>query len=264
MRVAFFILLIFVTLNAGDYFAKAAPVQEYMIKSSVSGKVLEVRDDLEGRFAKEEVIVKLDDEVDVEDLKSSQKKLEILRDSIKLSKELVKNLENLKSIAKRDYERVKNLSSYSKVQKEAKLRAFINSKNSLLNAKEALLNRLTSIEDLKIKIANLKKRIEDKNIVAKKGLYIYEIYPKREDFLNPGAPIAKLYDLSKAKLTIYLDSEDMEGIDSKKIYIDSKETDYKIEKLWKVADSTNISSYRCEILIDPPKRFSKLIKVEFK
>jgi len=53
-------------------------------------------------------------------------------------------------------------------------------------------------------------------------------------------------------------------IKNKTIYLDGKKSDLKISKLYTVADTKHISSYKCEIIIPAPKTFSKLTKIEFK
>ena len=78
------------------------------------------------------------------------------------------------------------------------------------------------------------------------------------------ANVAKIADTSKGKLVIYLDPEDIEGIETKRIYLDGVKTSYKVERLLKIADSKNISKYRAEILVKAPELFSKLLKVELR
>jgi len=77
-------------------------------------------------------------------------------------------------------------------------------------------------------------------------------------------PLVTLQDISKSKLTLFLSDEELENIDSKKIYINGKETSLKLNKIWRVADSQNISLYKAEIIMQPQGIFSKLVKVEVK
>ena len=80
-----------------------------------------------------------------------------------------------------------------------------------------------------------------------------------------GTPLAEVKDLSSAKLVLFLETDEVENIKTKTIYIDDKATPYTISKIWDVADEKFISSYRTEIVIKNPKEsFSKLLKVEFK
>ena len=49
------------------------------------------------------------------------------------------------------------------------------------------------------------------------------------------------------------------------VYLNGEKTEYKVDKVWQVADEKFISSYRAEIYIPTPKGLlSKLIKVEIK
>jgi hypothetical protein len=43
-----------------------------------------------------------------------------------------------------------------------------------------------------------------------------------------------------------------------------KKSDVKISKIYEIADSTNISSYKVELIIDNVKTFSRLVKIEFR
>ena len=92
---------------------------------------------------------------------------------------------------------------------------------------------------------------------------INNINVKLGDFVNAGALLYVADDLSKAKVEIFLPIDKAKVQSSKVIYINGKETTYKINKLYKVADIKHISSYKCEIIIDAPKKFSELVKIEF-
>ena len=140
----------------------------------------------------------------------------------------------------------------------------INAQNSYIAVNSSLVNLKTQKEDLTLKIKTLEDRIAKKNIKLVKGNYIYKIYPRAGDYLNPGAKLMDVYDISGARLVIYVSLDDLEGIKQKKIYLDGEESSVKIDKIWQVADSVNISAYRVEILTDKPKQFSKLVKIEFK
>ncbi len=262
-KIIIFIILV-VGLDAGEYYSKANPKEIYSIKASVSGEVVFVNDKLEGNLGDGSVVVGIDDKIDLLDLASSKNKLKALLNNLALTRESLKNSKKVADINKKSYERVKDLSSYSNTQKDAKLLTMINSQNSTIGIKTSLENLKTQREDLKLKIEILQDKIKKKNITVKKGSYIYKIYPNLGDYLNPGSKLMEVYDIKKALLVIFVSADEIEGIKSKKIYLDAKETDYKIDKIWQVADSVNISSYRVEILIDKPKPFSKLVKIEFK
>jgi hypothetical protein len=72
-------------------------------------------------------------------------------------------------------------------------------------------------------------------------------------------------DASRAKLVLFLEPEELANVKQKKVYINDKETELKVDKVWNVADEKYISSYRAEIYMPAPKgHFSELVKVELK
>ncbi len=257
-------LLLLQALHASEYFSKAQPVDTFSLKAAASGQVVKVNESKEGKISDGGVVIMIDDKVDLIELDASKTKLGFLQSNIKLSKQSVSNSLQFMKIQKQNYTRVQNLSSYTRVQKDAKLLSSITATNSYIQSKTSLENLKTQEADLKVHIATLQDRISKKNIRLKKGLFLYKLYPNVGDFVVMGAPLLDSADISKARLTIYVTKEDLEGIESKKIYINDKETNYKIDKLWSIADTQNISAYKTEIVIDKPKLFSTLMKVEFK
>jgi len=264
MKALFLSLMISQALLASAYFAKAEPVDTFTLKAAVSGQVVKVDERKEGKTSDGSVLIMIDDKVDSINLSASKEKLAFLQSNIALAKQSVANSLKASRIDKQNYQRVKNLSSYSKVQKDTKLLASINASNAYIQAKTNLENLKTQKADLTVKIATLEDSIAKKNISVRKGLYIYKLYPNVGDFVSMGSPLLDTADISHARLTIYVTKEDLAGIENKKIYIDDKVTAYKIDKLWSIADSQNISAYKTEIVIDKPAIFSKLMKVEFK
>ncbi len=264
MKALFLSLILTSALLASEYFAKAQPVDTFALKASVSGQVISVDESKEGKLSDASVVIMIDDKIDVIELDASKEKLTFLDSNIKLSKQSVSNSLKMMKIDKTNYQRVQNLSSYSKLQKDAKLLSSINSTNGYIQSKTSLENLKTQRADLTVRIARLEDSIAKKNISVKKGLYIYKLYPNVGDFVSMGAPLLDSSDISKARLTIYVTKEDLKDIQSKKIFIDDKETSYKIDKLWTIADTQNISAYKTEIVIDKPEVFSTLMKVEFK
>ncbi len=264
MKFLILVFIIFFNLEASEYYAKAQPKEFFSIKASVNGEVVAINDSLEGKNGDNSVIVKMDDKIDKADLKASIQKQKSLIKNISLTGDSLVNSKKVSKINRDNYNRVKNLSSYSSVQKDAKLMSMINSQNSVISISNSLENLKIKKADIDLKIKILNDKIENKNIKVTQGDYIYKIYPHVGDYLNPGSKLLDVYDLSSAKLTVFVPLDIAVNIKEKKIFLDGKESDYKIDKIWDVADSINISAYRVEILIDKPKQFSKLIKVEFK
>ncbi|WP_281950995.1 hypothetical protein [Nitrosophilus kaiyonis] len=263
MKKIFFVIFLFsCTVFAAEHIAKVEPFEIYSIKSAVSGKVVKSLIDLEGKSVKNKEIIKIDSYIDEKTLIDLQNKLKNLEDILKIEKESLKNLKKLNEIKKDNYNRIKNLKTKSKFEKDLKLSDYLNTYNLYLSQKEKIKNLQIQIDDIKLNIEKTKDILDKKSI--KIDGYIYKIYVKRGDFVNFGSPLVDVADISKAKVVIYLDKDEMKNIENKKIYINGKKTDLKFYKLFKISDPIHISAYRAEILLNRPKLFSKLIKVEIK
>ena len=259
------LLLLFAVLVASvadTYYAKLEPVEIYKIKSQVSGAVTKSDISLEGSFIKSRVVVKIDDKTDKKNLETSLKKLEILNNLLEVNKQNLKNAKQSYKIKLQNYNRIKNLKTKSKFEKDNQLLLVISASNQLLNAKQALFNLKSQIDDLEYKIFLLKDTISKKSILVKDG-YLYKLYAKKGDFVAPGTPLMDVADTSKAKATIYISYDDFKNLGKKELYIDGKKSNANI-KVWKIADTTNISSYKAEIILPKPKIFSKVVKIELK
>jgi len=119
------------------------------------------------------------------------------------------------------------------------------------------------INDLALRAAQLRKSIADKSLSAK-GYVLYELSVKEGQVVSPGMELSKVANIAKAKLTVFLNAKDMKDAKGKTVYLNGKKTEYKIDRLWDIADSTHLSSYKAEIIIKAPKYFSELMKVELK
>ena len=220
---------------ANEYYAKLNPLNTYIVKSAVSGQVVFVNDNIESKKAADSKIVVLDAKIDLEDLKQSKIKLKNLKEILKIEQGTLKSF--------------KRVSSKSKFDKD--------------NQKIKILNISSNISDLETKIAQLKDSISKKTLLETDN-YIYDIAVEVGDYVTPGTELYSSMDLSAGKLEIFIPIDKADTIKQKVIYLDGKKTDLKISKLYKIADSTHISSYKCEIIIPSPKQFSSLIKIEFK
>lgn len=100
--------------------------------------------------------------------------------------------------------------------------------------------------------------------MLEKDNYIYNINVKSGDYVTPGTLLYESKDLSQGKLTIFVPIADIESIKNKTIYLNDKKSNLKITKIYTVADSEHISSYKVEIYIPNVKKFSRLVKIEFK
>jgi hypothetical protein len=237
----FFLLILFTTLvNASDivkkeFISRVLPLEIYTIKSTISGEVVFTNTKIEGKQSHNNTIIKIDKELNLLELKQINEKLKITNNMLK--------------IESNNYSIIRSISSKSQFEKDSQ--------------KLKVLNLQSTMADLTIKLDTLKNIIKHKTLINKDN-YIYNIYVKSGDYVNPGTKLYEAYDLSKAKLIIFIAKDDKENIKNKTIYLNGDKTDYKIDKLYYVADSKYISRYKCEIIIKCPKDFSKLVKIEFK
>ena len=229
------LIMLPVLMVARVHYAKVEPYDSVVLKSAVSAKVLSVDLNSEGRVVDGEIIT-LDDVVDREDLKISQEMLVGLESSYKRKESYFKKLNRLNTA--------------SQTQKDGAYYNFIASKNQYLTTK--------------LKIKRLKDSISKKHIILD-NKYLYKLHTKAGEFVNFGSPLATIEDLSKAKLTLFLEPQEIMGLEDKSIYIDGNLTNLRVDKVWQTSDTKFISSYRAEIIIANPKfKFSKLLKVEIK
>ena len=233
-----YLLIVLVFLSgsfASEYYAKLEPIESFQVKSAVSGKVIYSNENIEGKKASNTKIIEIDSYVDRIDLEQSRKKLNAINEMMK--------------IEEKNYKRLLKVTSKSGFEKD--------------NQKVKVINFQTTKADMLIRIANLRDNIKNKKLIEKRN-YIYNIAVKKGDYVNPGTLLYESKDLSRGKLEIYVPISDIEKIKDKKIYLDGKETDLKIDRIFDVADTKHISSYKLKILIENPETFSRLVKIEFK
>lgn len=223
------------SLFATEYYAKLEPIKSFEVKSSVSGKVVFSNSYIEGKKANNTKIIEIDSYVDRIDLEQSRKKL--------------KAIDEMMKVEEKNYQRLLKVTSKSGYEKDTQ--------------KVKVINYQVTKADIMIKIANLRDSIKNKKLVEKNN-YIYNIAVKEGTYVTPGTLLYESKDLSKGKLEIYVPINEIENIKSKKIFLDGKQSDLSISKVYEIADEKHISSYKVEIIVDNPKVFSRLMKVEFK
>ena len=258
-----FLLLLPLALFSKEYYAKVEPIDIFTIASNVQGEVLFADENLIGKKLGKEAFIRIDAKTDKADLEALEAKAASLEEMIEADKKMVQNLQESVKLKKENYESIKDLSVKSKTQKDAVYFDLIATKNQLLSTKKELASYKSQLADINAQKIRLHKSIADKNIKSP-GMVLYELLVKKGDVVTPAKPLAKVADTSKAILTIYVDAEVLKGIRKKNIYIDAKRTSYKVSRITPIADSQNISKYKVQIITDPPKIFSKLVKVELK
>ena len=228
-------LLTITTIFASEYYAKLEPIESYQIKSAVSGKVIYSNSKIEGLKANNSTIIEIDSMVNKVELEQSRNKLKYIDEMIR--------------IETNNYDRLNQVSSKSAFEKDTQKLKVIN---------------LESLKaDMIVKIDTLKDIISNKKLIEKSN-YIFNIAVKEGDYVNPGTLLYEAKDLSKGKLEIFVPIAQIEEIKNKEIFLNGVKSDIKISKIYEIADSTNISSYKVELILENAKIFSRLVKIEFK
>ena len=258
------LLLVPMYIFAKVHYAKVDPYESVVLKSAVSGLVLDVNLGVEGMMVERQKIIVIDDALDKVNLKASKKSVKLLEEMLVINNNIAKSLSGTVKRQKGYYKRISKLSTASKTQKDNAYSAFSSAKTQYLSTKEKIVNLNKQILDLEYKVAQLEDSIAKKSVVLE-NKYLYKLMVRKGDFVSPGSPLAKIDDASRAKLVLFLEPEELVDIKEKIVYLDDKQTEYKVDKVWKVADEKFISSYRAEIYIPAPKgTFSSLMKVEIK
>ena len=250
-------------LMGSEYYSKAQPYRLYTLQSNVSGLIVKSDENLEGKRLGSGDFIRIDDELDQKELVLLKAKKVNLQKSLELNEKTAQNLSIMIEKKNENYERIKNLPIKSSVEKDKEFFDLSSTQNLELSTLEKLETISSQLNDTELRLAQLKRSIKDKHIKAK-GMVLYELYVTKGQVVNPGMNLAQVADVSQAKLTIFLNANELEGIKEKVIYLNEKESEYKIDKVWPLSDSEHISSYKTEILIKAPKQFSKLYKIEFR
>jgi len=235
MKILILCFILFNAVFAAEYYAKLEPIESYKVKAAVAGKVIFSNTDIEGFNANNSTIIELDSTVNQMDLQQSRSKLKFIDEMI--------------TIETNNYNRLKKVSSKSAFEKDTQ--------------KLKVINLKSSKADMIIKIENLKDTIKNKKLIEKSN-YISMISVKKGDYVSPGTLLYESKDLSKAKLEIFVPIAEAEKLKDKTVYLDGSKSDVKINKIFNIADSQNISSYKVELLVPNVKTFSRLVKIEFK
>ena len=264
-RMKFLIIFLMpLVLISKVHYAKVEPFESVIVKSAVSGLVMDVDLSTEGEMVDGKRVIYLDDVLDKVNLESSQKSAVLLQQMLEINKDIASSLKDTVERQEGYYTRINKLSTASKTQKDNAYSSFTSAKTQYLSTREKIVNLEKQILDMNYKIAQLEDTIEKKSLFLK-NQYVYKLMVRKGDYVAPGSALVQVMDASRAKLVLFLEPETLKDIDQKIVYLDGEKTDYKIDKVWKIADEKFISSYRAEIYIPSPKgAFSKLVKVEIK
>ena len=231
---------------AFGYYGKVEPINIYNIKSEINGKVIEVNKTAVATNYKG-IVIKIDKYQDEVNLKNLQTQLSNLRNILMAQKKILEKKKNI-------FNTYNRLSSKSQFEKDIK---FLDYQNILI-----LVNQTkNTISNLEAQIKILKDKIFKKNISFKN--YIYDININKGDYINFGTPIATTMDITKQKIYIFVPIDKIETIKNKKIYINDKLSNFKIEYIQKISDTKFITSYKVKLVGNYPI-ISDIVKINFK
>ena len=263
-RKIFLLLLTPLFIFAKVHYAKVEPYESVVLKSAVSALVVDVDLEAEGSMVTSKRVIHLDDGLDKVNLKDSKKSVVLLEKMLGINEEIATSLSGTVKRQEGYYNRISKLSTASKTQKDNAYGSFTSAKTQYLGTREKIVSLEKQIMDMKYKVAQLEDSIVKKSVVLE-NKYLYKLMVRKGDFVNPGSALAQVEDASRAKLVLFLEPEELDQIEQKIVYLDGEKTEYKVNKVWRIADEKFISSYRAEIYIPAPKNsFSKLVKVEIK
>jgi len=263
LKTSLLLLLTPLFVFAKVHYAKVEPYETITLKAAVSAQVTKASVNLEGTTVSQ-TIIKLDDKLDLIKLASSKKSLNLVQSMIETNENILASLAESLNRQEEYSQRIEGMMSASKTQKNNAFYTYTNTQNQYFSTQEKIDSLKKQKLDLKYEIARLKDSIAKKSIKLHHK-FLYKLLVHKGDFVNMGTPLAKVQELTKGKLVLFLEAEELKEIKSKTIYIDDKASKLKVSKIWKVTDEKFISSYRTEIIIKHPKgNFSKLLKVEFK
>jgi len=246
------------------HYAKVEPYESVVLKSAVSGLVVDIDLDAEGTLVAGKRVIHIDDALDKTNLKDTKQSIKLLEQMLGINQEIASSLAGMVKRQEGYFKRISKLSTASKTQKDNAYSSFTSAKTQYLGTKEKIVSLQKQILDMKYKASQLEDTLVKKSIIPE-NKYLYKLLVRKGDFVAPGSPLAEIQDASRAKLVLFLEPEELPGVEKKTVFIDDKRTTYKVGKVWRVADEKFISSYRAEIYIPAPKNeFSKLLKVEIK
>jgi multidrug resistance efflux pump len=117
MKYLLSICLLALSLNASIYYAKVEPYESFSIKASVSGEVISLYKEAEGKLSNGGVLLQIDDFLNKKELTSSKTKLISLKRTMELTLKNIKNSKDVERIREENYKKIKNLKTKSRTIK---------------------------------------------------------------------------------------------------------------------------------------------------
>ena len=232
------LIICILSLSLFSYVGKIDPYKKIILKSEVRGKVSYVNSGSNFTYTKQDIILKIDNSEDLIRIDSLKQRLKATKEIYKISKDTFNSKKSIKSLSKNEKNKEK------------------------LNMLVKKQSYISLSENMKLQLSNINKKTF---IVDKK--YIGKIYPKVNEFVSVGSIIADIYDISKKKIIIFVNKENVEKIQKKDIFINNKPSKFFIESISNVVDSKYISSYQVVLLENNDNirfRFGDIVQIDFK
>ena len=190
MKSLFFLVLMFALSYAKVYYSKIQPYEIRDISSNASGVVLFTDENLIGKKLSTKPYIRIDSQLDKEELSSIKNKLVYLRDIISSSEKMLKNQEKALVKKRKNYKKIESLKIKSVVEKDREFYDLVNSENQFLNTQKEIQNLKVQITDLKLRRAKLQRSVDDKTL-SDKGFVLYAIMVKPGQVVGISTPLAK-------------------------------------------------------------------------
>jgi len=239
MKQMIFTVLLTTFMEANSYTAQVEPYEKVLVLSEINGLVTKVKREAEyGFLGQRKSLVQVEKRVEAIEVKG-------LKSSLKFSKRAY-------SLKADNFSRKNKVRQISQYEKDLE--------------KSSLYEIQSQMEELQKNIDLLEYRIDKKTFFLEQK-YVGKIYVREGDYVDVGSKIMDSYDVSKEKIELYVRAKEIEGIQSKSIFINGKKSEYTIEKVSQVRDGVNLSSFLVRIVkknFKPKRYFGTVVKVEFR
>jgi multidrug resistance efflux pump len=127
------LLLTSVALFAKEYYSKVEPYEILTISSNVSGQVTFADEKKEGKVLDKKVYIKIDDKLDRIELNNVNKKITLLKNTLKLNESMKKNYEEILAKKQKNYDNIKALKTKSVIEKDREFYDLVSTQNTLIS-----------------------------------------------------------------------------------------------------------------------------------
>ncbi|KIM11837.1 MAG: hypothetical protein KU37_02985 [Sulfuricurvum sp. PC08-66] len=233
MKQLFFIAIAATLLLAKSYMGQIEPIQSYNLFAQASGEIVALDTDIEHTLYTG-TLLNIDATLEKARLARYQEQLALYQSQYALRQAM--------------YKKAKDIAGKSQTEKDV--------------LELSMLDAAYKVSATKLQIEELKETLSHKTITVT-NRYIKSFFVNLHDYVNVGTKVAQIYDISKAKIILYLHKSDMENLSAKTIWINDQESNATIAKIDTTTDAVYVSSHKVEIHLDS-SAFGEVVKVEFR